>query len=118
MVITSTNFILFAAKHYRNPRCLDIKEFHSDLSHIKYVKRLLKKYIKTGVVQERLVLNHLIVFYNMFEIEAAHQMLFYRLDEELWPAAKTYLLFLNLMPEGKYPSVPTDLKIFSALKKL
>jgi len=116
--LNSQNFTLFAAKYYRNPRCLDVKEFHSDLSHIKYVKRLLKRYLKTGVVQERLVLNHLIVFYNMFEINAANQMMFFRLEKELWPSLKTFLLFLHYLPENKYPSTEIDLAIASLLKKI
>jgi len=117
-ILTQKNFTLYAANHYRNPRCLDVSEFKKDLFTIKYVKRLLRRYNTTGVIQERLVLNHLIVFYNMFDINAANEMLFFKLEKELWPSLKTFLLFLNYIPENKYTSIEIDLNIASSLKRL
>jgi hypothetical protein len=116
--LTEQNFELFAAKHYNNPQCIDISEFHEDLARYKYVKRLLRKYHQTGEIQERLVLNHLIVIYNMFGIQAANRMSFYRIEEELWPALKTFLVFLNFLPEDEKVEIPIDLKITDILRKI
>lgn len=116
--LTEQNFELFAAKHYNNPQCIDISEFHEDLARYKYVKRLLRKYHQTGEIQERLVLNHLIVIYNMFGIQAANRMSFYRIEEELWPALKTFLVFLNFLPEDEKVEIPIDLKIADILRKI
>jgi hypothetical protein len=116
--LTEENFELFAAKHYNNPQCIDISEFHEDLARYKYVKRLLRKYHQTGEIQERLVLNHLIVIYNMFGIQAANRMSFYRIEEELWPALKTFLVFLNFLPEDEKVEIPIDLKITDILRKI
>jgi len=116
--LTEQNFELFAAKHYNNPQCIDISEFHEDLARYKYVKRLLRKYHQTGEIQERLVLNHLIVIYNMFGIQAANRMSFYRIEEELWPALKTFLVFLNFLPENEKVEISIDLKIADILRKI
>jgi hypothetical protein len=116
--LSEENFELFAAKHYNNPQCVDISEFHEDLARYKYVKRLLRKYHQTGEIQERLVLNHLIVIYNMFGIQAANRMSFYRIEEELWPALKTFLVFLNFLPEDEKVEIPIDLKITDILRKI
>lgn len=116
--ITEENFKLFAAKHYDNPQCLDVAEFEDDLARFKYVKRLLRKYIQTGEIQERLVLNHLIVIYNVFGIEAANRMSFFRLERELWPALKTFLIYLNYLPEEDKIEIPLDENIVKILRTI
>lgn len=116
--LTEENFDLFAAKHYNNPQCVDIEEFHEDLARFKYLKRLLRKYTQTGEIQERLVLNHLIIIYNVFGIPAANRMVFYRIEPELWPALKTFLIFLNYLPETERVEVPLDMAIANILRKL
>jgi len=98
--LTNENFVLYAAKSYRNDHCLDLEEFHDDLNRIKYIKRLLKRYHKTGILKERLILNHLIIFYNIFYPENATKMLFFKIDSEYYSSLKTFLIFLNLMPEN------------------
>lgn len=116
--MNSKNFGLFAAKHYRNPHCLDPKEFREDLLKFKYVKKLLTRYRECGDLQLRLILNHLIVIYNIFDIHAANQMIFFRVNEDLWPALKTFLLFLNHLPENHLPEVSVDLFIVKQLKAI
>ena len=69
--LTEKNFEAYAVRHYNNPQCLSIDEFYEDLARFKYVKRLLRKYLETGDIKERLVLNHLIAIYNVFSIQAA-----------------------------------------------
>jgi ribosome-interacting GTPase 1 len=116
--LTEENFELFAAKHYNNPQCVDVAEFQEDLARYKYVKRLLRKYQQTGEIQERLVLNHLIVIYNMFGISAANRMSFYRIEEELWPALKTFLVYLNYLPENEKVEIPLDQNIVKVLRSI
>jgi hypothetical protein len=116
--LTEENFELFAARYYSNPQCLDIKEFHDDVLKFKYVKKLLKRYAETGDLQERLILNHLIVLYNVFPSAIASRMLFFKLDSEFWPAAKTFLLYMNHIQPGTYTEIPVDLKVTNRLKTL
>ena len=94
------NYMLFAIKFYDNPQALTKDDFEDDLKRIKYVKRLLKRYKNTGVLKTHLILNHLTVLFNVFE-EAAIPLLFYNLEEDLWPSIKSFLVFLNRIPE--YP---------------
>ena len=94
------NYQLFAIKFYDNPQALTYQDFEDDLKWIKYVKRLLKRYKNTGVLKTDLILNHLTVLFNVFN-EAAVPLLFYNLEEDLWPAIKSFLIFLNRIPE--YP---------------
>jgi hypothetical protein len=91
------NFMLYAAKAYDNPSCVDDIEFQADLDRIKYIKRLLRKYEVSGEIKERLILNHLVVLYNVFENEAMTRMLFYRLFEYL-EFLKPFLELLNRLP--------------------
>jgi len=98
--LNEDNYLLFAIKFYDNPQALTMEDFESDLKRIRYVKRLLKKYKNTGEIKTHLVLNHLIVLFNVFS-DATIPLLFYNLDKDLWPSLKSFLLFLNRFPE--YP---------------
>ena len=92
--LTEENFMLFAAKYYENPHCTDLLEFHDDLKRIRYLKRLFKKYEQTGDLKERLILNHLLVLYNVFENRAMTRILVFKLEEQL-KYLKPFLIFLN-----------------------
>ena len=92
--LTEENFMLFAAKYYENPHCTDLLEFHDDLKRIRYLKRLFKKYEQSGELKERLVLNHLLVLYNVFEGIAMTRILAFKLYNQL-KYLKPFLLFLN-----------------------
>lgn len=92
------NFLMYAMKAYDKPSCI-MSEFEEDLKRIKYVKRLVRRYRLTGELKERLILNHIIVLGNVFGIEAAVRMLFYKFDEEDYDILKTFLVFLNYMPK-------------------
>ena len=97
-VLNDKNFMLFAAHYYDNKNCVDILEFHDDLNRIKYLKRLFKKYSDTGEIKVQLVLNHLIVFYNVFYPTAATRMLVLKLMDYL-EVLKPFLVYLNYWPE-------------------
>ena len=93
------NFLMFSMKEYNNIQCIDIEEFYDDLKKIKYIKRLFNIYLNNGQLKERLILNHLIVFYNVFPIQAGTRILFYKIEEHFWPMLKTFLIFLDRMPD-------------------
>lgn len=92
--LTEENFQLFAMKYYNNPHCCELEEFFDDLKRIRYIKRLFKKYQETGELKERLVLNHLVVLYNMFDQRAMTRMLLLKL-EEYHGMLKPFLIMLN-----------------------
>ena len=98
--LNENNYILFAIKYYENPQSVTMEDFESDLKRIRYLKRLLKRYKNTGELKTHLVLNHLIILFNVFN-DAAVPLLFYNLESELWPSIKSFLIFLNRLPE--YP---------------
>jgi len=98
--LNENNYILFAIKYYENPQSVTMEDFESDLKRIRYIKRLLKRYKNTGELKTHLVLNHLIILFNVFN-DAAVPILFYNLESELWPSIKSFLIFLNRLPE--YP---------------
>lgn len=90
--------MLYAAKFYDNPGCLDLLEFHDDLNRIKYIKRLFRRYAETSELKERLILNHLIILYNVFEAGPLTRMLAYKLYDYL-EYLKPFLMLLNYWPE-------------------
>lgn len=96
--LTDENWILFAAKAYEKPFAIQA-EFDEDLNRILYIKRLLTKYHSNGTLKDRLLLNHLIIFYNVFGIEASSKLLWLKLDGKDWVVIKPFLLFLNLLPK-------------------
>ena len=97
--LTEENFLMYAMREYNNIQCTDIEEFYDDLKKIKYIKRLFNIYKNNGQLKERLILNHLIIFYNVFSVEAGTRILFYKIEETFWPMLKTFLIFLDRMPE-------------------
>tara|TARA_B100000686_G_scaffold335747_1_gene404721 strand:- start:189 stop:581 length:393 start_codon:yes stop_codon:yes gene_type:complete len=98
--LTSENFLLFAIKHYENPQAVTKEDFEKDLNHFKYIKRLLKRYKNTGELKAHLLLNHFIILYNIFG-EGTTAMLFYKIEEDMWNIMKTFVIFLDKLPE--YP---------------
>jgi len=98
--LNEDNYLLFAIKFYDNPQSVTREDFEDDLKRIKYVKRLLKRYKNTGILKTHLILNHLIVLFNVFN-DAAVPLLFYNLEKDLWSSIKSFLVFLNRVPE--YP---------------
>jgi hypothetical protein len=124
--LTEQNYIMFAMKHYQNPQCLNIDEFHNDLKRIKYIKRLLSRYVASGELKERLILNHLIILYNSFGAEAT-KLLFFKIDKQYWSQLKTFLVFLHYMPEVLHlvadkpvrsTDIALDLSIVEVLRKI
>jgi|TARA_Y100000296_G_scaffold6228_1_gene7653 hypothetical protein len=92
-------FLMYSMKEYNNIQCVDIEEYYDDLKKIKYIKRLFNIYKNDGQLKERLILNHLITWYNVFSIQAGTRILFYKIEEHFWPMLKTFLIFLDRMPD-------------------
>ena len=97
--LTDANFLMFAMKEYTNQQCTNIDEFYDDLKKIKYIKRLINRFLESGKLKEILILNHLIVFYNVFDNKAATRLLFFKIEEKYWSVLKTFLIYLSMMPE-------------------
>jgi len=118
--LNEDNYLLFAIKFYDNPQSVTMEDFETDLKRIRYVKRLLKRYKNTGELKTHLILNHLIILFNVFS-DATVPLLFYNLEKELWPSIKSFLLFLNRFPE--YPrtqihDIPEDNECLSQLQAI
>jgi hypothetical protein len=118
--LNEDNFLLFAIKNYENPQAVTKEDFEKDLNHFKYIKRLLKRYRREGELKTHLLLNHFIVLYNIFG-EAATPMLFFKIEKELWSSLKSFIIFLNRLPE--YPKsgihdIQVDLNCLGELYKI
>jgi hypothetical protein len=116
--LDSKNFLLYAAKHYYKPKVIDAEEFYDDLKRFMYLKRLLKRHYKTGELSERLVLNHLIVVFNVFDIEPCLKMLEYQIDSKYWPALKPFLIFLRHIRNDQYTDIEMDKVVIEKLRKI
>ena len=98
--LNADNFLIFAIKNYENPEAITVEDFEKDLNHFRYIKRLLKKYKNTGDLKIHLLINHFIILYNIFG-DATTPMLFFKIERELWPCVKSFVIFLDRLPE--YP---------------
>lgn len=115
--LNENNYLLFAIKFYNNPQSVTMEDFQSDLKRIRYVKRLLKKYKNGGELKTHLILNHLIILFNVFD-DAAVPLLFYNFEEDLWPLVKSFLIFLNRLPEYPRSQIHDIVEDFNCLSQL
>jgi len=92
--LNEKNYLMFAIKHYDNPQSVTVDDFMEDMKKFKYLKRLLKRYLKTGVLRVNLILNHLIILFNVFG-EGTIPLLMYKLGEEYYSIIKTFLVYIN-----------------------
>ena len=116
--LNDDNFVLYAAKHYENPTCSPLDEFYDDLQRFKYIKRLFSRYEANGELRERLILNHLIVLYNVFGIDATTRMLLFRIDQEYYSILKTFLVYLNYLPNHQMVATGLEEPIITKLRNL
>ena len=114
------NLLNYAMRNYDNPHCKSVDEFQDDLNRTKYIKRLFRKYKSSGELRERLILNHMIIFYNVFGIEAASSILFYKIEEEFHILLKTFMVYLEVFPENDLEKIkiPLDDKVVHVLRNL
>lgn len=126
--LTEKNWLLYAAKHYSNPGCSDLKEFLEDLKRIKYIKKACTRYETSGELKERLILNHLVILNNVFGPEALPRILFLKMEKQM-KYIKPFMIMLHIWPdiiwnigkEGKSyytDAIPMDQRIINALRKI
>ena len=110
--LNESNFLLYAMHHYDNTQCHSLEEFEEDLKKILYLKKLLSRYKNNGELRERLILNHIIVLYNIFG-ESATRMLFYKVEKSCWDVLVTFLVYLDRMPEtiAEYGIILSEIKL-------
>ena len=122
-ILNENNFLVYAMHHYDNPQCHSLEEFEEDLKKFLYLKKLLSRYKKDGELRERLILNHIIVLYNVFG-ESATNMMFYKIDSSSWDSLITFLVYLERMPEElpnysiKLSDIKLDERIISMLRNI
>ena len=98
--LNEENFLYFAINNHQNPSVVTREDFDKDLNHFRYIKRLLKRYKSSGELKVHLLINHFIILYNIFG-EGATPMLFYKIEKNLWSSIKSFIVFLDKLPE--YP---------------
>ena len=116
--LNEENFTLFAIRHYDNPQFTSTEEFYEDIRRFRYLKRLLKRYHRTGELRERLILNHLIILSNVFGVSNAIRMLQYKIDDDYWPVLKTCLLYLHYIDEEWETEITLDPKTVERMRDL
>ena len=116
--LDESNFILYAARHYYSPRCIDAEEFYDDINRFKYIKRLVNRYNRGGDLGERLLLNHLTVIMNVFGYEAGLKMLEYKIGLQDWDVIKPFLVFIRAIREDQYTGMSMDEVVVDKLRNI
>ena len=114
-MLCDEDFDIYTINNYQNPNCVSVLEFLDDLNRIKYVKRLINKYVDKGELRERLVLNHIIFLANVFGPEATVAMLRYKVENESHPVLNSFLMFLRYCDLND--PAPLDNNLLEILKK-
>ena len=116
--LTPENINMFAIKHYSNPSCVDEQEFLDDMKRFKYLKRLFRKYDTSKDLKMRLIINHIIILANVFGVEAATTLLFFKIEKNHWSILKSFLIFLHYMPENDLVQIPINHQIMGKLGQI
>ena len=116
--LTPENITMFAMKHYDNPSCVDEQEFLDDMKRFKYLKRLFRKYDTSRDLKMRLIINHIIILANVFGVDAATSLLFFKIEQEHWPILKTFLIFLHYMPENDLVDIAINHEVMGKLGQI
>ena len=109
---------MFAMKHYDNPSCVDEAEFLDDLKRFRYLKRLFRKYDTSGELKLRLIINHIIILSNVFGVDATTTLLFFKIERNHWSVLKTFLVYLQFMPENDFIEVPINHQVMGQLGQI
>lgn len=112
------NFILYAARNYYSPRCIDAEEFYDDINRFKYIKRLINRYNRGGELGVNLVLNHITVLLNVFGPEAGLKMLEYKIDIRDWAILKPFLVYVRAITANQYTDIPMDEVVANELRDI
>ena len=126
--IDDDNFLLYAARYYDSSQCHDTDEFYEDLNRFKYIKKLITRYVETGELKERLILNHIIVLNNVFGPEHTSKMIYLKMPDQM-KYIKPFLVLLDIIPDKisgitknkntvMTDEIPMDMNIVSILRKI
>ena len=118
MELTKNNFELYAAKHYQKDKWSTDDDFKEDMSRFKYIHRLVNRYYRDDDLKERLILNHIIILGNVLGPSICAEILMSKTHQTLQSIVKTFLVYLNYLPEDDYVEVPLDSTIINVLRKL
>lgn len=118
--VNEDNLVLYAARNYYNPKCIDVEEFYEDLNRIKYVKRLVNRYLsrEDKKLSVRLILNHIVIIFNVFGIEAATKIMRLKFDNENWSIIKPFLIYLKYLKYDEYSDIEMDQFVVDELRKI
>lgn len=116
--LNEDNFLLFAAKNYYNPKCINAEEFYNDLKRFNYLKRLINRYNQSGILSERLILNHMIIIFNVFGINPGLRMLEHKIGMKHWHIIKPFLIFLKIIRNDQYSDISMDTEVVNALRQI
>ena len=116
--LTPENINMFAMKHYDNTSCVDEQEFLDDMKRFKYLKRLFRKYDTSKDLKMRLIINHIIILANVFGVDAATSLLFFKIEREHWPILKAFLVFLHYMPENDLVDISINHEVMGKLGQI
>ena len=116
--LTPDTIDIFAKRHYDNPSDVNNEEFEDDMKRFKYLKRLFRKFDTTKELKSRLIINHIIVLANVFGIDAATTLLFFKIDRQHWPLLKTILVYLHYMPENDMTDIKINQSVMAELGKI
>lgn len=116
--LDESNFLLYAARNYYSPRCIDAEEFYDDLNRFKYIKRLVNRYKNGGDLGERLILNHITVLMNVFGYEAGLKMLEYKIGLDEWPIIKPFLVMTKSIDIDQYTGISMNEDVVERLRKI
>ena len=116
--LTPENINMFAMKHYDSISCVDEQEFLDDMKRFKYLKRLFRKYDTSKDLKMRLIINHIIILANMFGVDAATSLLFFKIEREHWSILKAFLVFLHYMPENDLVDIAINHEVMGKLGQI
>jgi hypothetical protein len=119
-ILSDQNLFLYAARNYYTPLGIIPEEFDEDMKRFKYIKRLLNRYIEKGELAERLILNHLIIVFNVFGIKPSLRMLEFKLErEKYWSILKPFLIFLHYIENTEYTHIGSmNKEVIDKLRKI
>lgn len=113
------DLVKFAAKHYYSPKGkIDPEEFYDDLKRFKYIKRLVNRYLETNKLSERLILNHIIVIFNVFGNYGALRILGLKLENKHWKVVKPFLKYLNYINDNQLKDIESIPDVVEKLKRI
>jgi hypothetical protein len=116
--LSKDNFELYASQHYSAGKWSTTEEFKGDFARFNYVNRLINRYYRDDDLKERLILNHLVILGNMFGPSETAKMAMFNIKEEQKPVLKTFLIYLNYLPEDKNIGTPLDSNIIEKLRNI